>query len=256
MKIVYFDLETTGLSPESDRIVEIALIVEKDQEIIEKWESLVNPGMSIPAEATAIHHIKNEDVTDQPTIKELGSKILSYLNDCDVYAGYNILFDVKMMMAESRRIGLPIDFHNKKIWDMQKIFFHYEPRNLAAAFKYYCDKELDGAHRAAADIEATRDIFHAQKKKYELDMNSKEALNICEVNLPLDSNGAFYMNDKEQVAFTFGKHKNKVANIQSQEIKNYLAWITSAKFPPDTKAIAKALLKGKSITKSNLNEIL
>jgi DNA polymerase III subunit epsilon len=256
MNTLYLDLETTGLQTGTDRIVELAFILDKADGSIEKWETLVNPEMPIPQEVIEIHGITDQKVESAPKLRELVEKIKTFTDQTQVFAGYNVLFDLKVLMAETRRLGENIDFHSKKVWDMQKVFFHYEPRNLSAAYKYYCNKELVGAHGAAADIEATREVFIAQKSKYEMDMSNSETEQICSVQLPLDSNGAFIVNKNDEVCFSFGKHKSKVANSEVQEIKNYLAWITGANFPPDTKAIAKALLKGKVVNRTNLNEIL
>jgi DNA polymerase III subunit epsilon len=256
MNILYLDLETTGLQTGTDRIVELAFILEKTDGSVERYESLVNPQMPIPSEVVAIHHIDDEKVKDAPKLGELAEKIRFYVEQTDVFAGYNVLFDLKVLMAETRRVGENLDFHSKQTWDMQKIFFHYEPRHLAAAYQYYCDKELIGAHSASADIEATREIFLAQKEKYQMNLSDSETVDLCSVNLPLDSNGAFAANKNNELCFTFGKHKGKLANPKIQEVKNYLAWITGANFPPDTKAIARALLKGKTVTKENLSSIL
>jgi len=256
MNTLYLDLETTGLQPGNDRIVELAFILDKGDNNVERWETLVNPEIPIPKEVVEIHGISDKKVESAPKLRELMGKIKTFTDQAEVFAGYNVLFDLKMLMAETRRLGDNIDFHSKKIWDMQKIFFHYEPRNLSAAYRYYCDKELVGAHGAAADIEATRDVFIAQQSKYNMDMNMDETRQICSVELPLDSNGAFIVNKNNEVCFSFGKHKSKIANPKVQEIKNYLAWITGANFPPDTKAIARALLKGKEVNRTNLQDIL
>jgi DNA polymerase-3 subunit epsilon len=257
MKILYLDFETTGLDTSRDRIIELGLVLH-DEESGEKssYEALVNPGCSIPAETTAIHGIKDEDVADKPSLKERLPKIVEMVDQCEVIAGYNVSFDLKVLMAEGRRLGSPLPLHSKSIWDMQKIFFHHEPRSLSAAMKFYCDKEIQGAHRALNDVEATLDVFQAQKKRYNLDMSDPKVKAYTEISLPLDSNGAFILNDKGETVISFGKFRGRVVKAENQEIRNYLSWMIGASFPPDTKAIAKALIKGKTPKPEALEDLI
>lgn len=257
MKILYLDLETTGLDTSRDRVVEIGMMLE-DESTGEKTslEKLINPGMPIPEEVSAIHGIRDEDVKDQPTLAQFLPQIQSWIENCDVLAGYNVSFDLKVLMAESRRVSLPLPLHSKKIWDMQRIFFHHEKRTLSAAMKFYCNREIDGAHRALNDVEATRDVFVAQRKRYDLDMSNQDVLNYTQLSLPLDSNGAFAIGTSGRVEILFGKFKGKIVDVQKQEIKNYLSWMISANFPPDTKAIARAMLKGKAVSHENLETLI
>ncbi|MBF0197004.1 MAG: 3'-5' exonuclease [Planctomycetes bacterium] len=256
MNILYLDLETTGLDTGKDRIVELAFILENEQGERENWETLINPGRPIPKETSAIHGIFDKDVAESPRLDSQKEKIAEYVQKCDILAGYNVIFDLKVLMAEAIRIGITLPLHEKKVWDMQKIFFHHEPRNLSAAYKYYCGKTHEGAHRAMSDVEVTIDIFKAQQEKYQLDMNDQKVLSYTTVNLPLDSNGAFVFNKKQEVELAFGKHRGKKADLNNQEVKNYLSWMIGAKFPDDTKAVAKAILKGRVINKENLSELI
>jgi len=257
MKILYLDLETTGLDTSRDRVVEIGMVLEdEDTGQKESLESLVNPGMPIPAEVTAIHGIKDADVKNQPSLAQVLPKIKLWVEGCDVLAGYNVSFDLKVLMAEARRVSIPLSLHTKRIWDMQKIFFHHEPRNLSAAMKFYCDREIEGAHRALNDVEATREVFLAQRKRYNLDMESKEVMQYTQLSLPLDSNGAFIVSSSGKVEILFGKFKGKEVDVTKQEIKNYLSWMIGANFPPDTKALARAMLKGKAVGHDNLEAVI
>lgn len=254
MKILYLDFETTGLETGKDRIVELAFILEEDGVEIERWQNLINPNRPIPSEVTAIHGIKDSDVKDAPSFQDLVDRIEKVVHNCDVFAGYNVLFDLKILMAEVRRCGRCINFHSKQVWDMQKIFFHHEPRNLAAAYRYYCKGEHEGAHRALNDVEVTIEIFKAQQEKYQLELTRPMDLKYAEARLPLDSNGAFAFIASGEIELTFGKHRGKKLTNLTQELKNYLSWMISAKFPDDTKAIAQAILKGRQVTKDNLAE--
>lgn len=256
MKILTLDLETTGLDTSRDRVVELAYVLEDDQTgQRESFEALVNPGVPIPKESSDIHGIDDEKVKNEPALSEHLGKLAADLDRCDIIAGYNVAFDLKVLMAEGRRFAMPLELHSKEIWDMQKIFFHHEPRTLSAAVRFYCQRELDGAHRALADVEATADVFKAQRERYGIDFSNDEARSYATLSLPLDSNGAFLMGEKG-ISFSFGKFKGKFANPEAQEIKNYLSWMIGANFPPDTKAIARAILKGKAITREDLETII
>lgn len=256
MAILYLDFETTGLDTGADRIIEAGLILENDEGHRESFQSLVNPKCPIPAESTQIHGIKDADVAEAPVFGDIFGDLQGMIDKCDAIAGYNVNFDLKILMAESRRLSKPLPLHSKKILDMQKIFFHHEPRNLAAALKFYCQKELEGGHRAINDVEATIDVFKAQIDRYQLNLEAPEVKAYAELQLPLDSNGAFSLNQKDQVVINFGKFKGKVANGQSQDMRNYLGWMINANFPPDTKSIARALLKGVDIRKDNLEQVI
>jgi DNA polymerase-3 subunit epsilon len=256
MITLYLDFETTGLDTGLDRIIEAGLIIETQDGQRDTFQSLVNPKCPIPAESTQIHGIKDEDVADAPVFADIFPDIQSMVEKCDAIAGYNVNFDLKILMAESRRLSKPLPLHNKTILDMQKIFFHHEPRNLTAALKFYCKKELEGGHRAINDVEATIDVFKAQIERYELNLEAPEVKAYAELQLPLDSNGAFSLNAKDQVIINFGKFKGKVANGQAQDMRNYLGWMINANFPPDTKSIARALLKGVEIRKDNLEQVI
>ena len=257
MQILTLDLETTGLDPSRDRIVEIGFILEDEASgQRESFEALVHPGMLIPADSTAVHGIKDSDVEGKPELKSIWERVVQAVKSCDVLAGYNVAFDLKVLMAEGRRISSPLPLHSKKILDMQKIFFHHEPRTLSAAVRFYCDKDIENAHRALGDVAATVDVFKAQKKLYNLTMQDPSVLAYSEVNLPLDSNGAFVLNDKGEVELTFGKFKGRVMKNDVPELRNYLSWMIGASFPPDTKSIAKALIKGRVPRRDNLEQLI
>ena len=257
MVILYLDFETTGLDTGLDRIIEVGCVLEDhDSGKRENYQSLVNPKCPIPEESSNIHGILDKDVAEAPIFADIFDKVASLVDQCQAIGGYNVNFDLKILMAESRRLSKPLPLHSKKILDIQKIFFHHEPRNLGAALKFYCQKELEGGHRAINDVEATIDVFKAQIDRYNLDLNTSEVKAYAEVELPLDSNGAFSLNAKEQVVINFGKFKGKVANGQSQNMRNYLGWMINANFPPDTKSIARAIIKGVSVNKQNLEQVI
>jgi DNA polymerase III subunit epsilon len=163
--IAFIDLETTGVSLSTDRIVEIAIIkILPDQSRVTK-RKIINPQMPIPQGATDVHGITNEMVKDAPTFKQVANEVKVFIDGCDL-GGYNSnRFDIPILMEEFLRAGLDVDLSTRKMVDVQHIFYSMEPRTLTAAYKFYCQKELVDAHSAEADIAATIDVFVAQLNK-------------------------------------------------------------------------------------------
>ena len=157
--IVFFDLETTGTNVNSDRIVEISVIkLLPDGRAIEKTRR-INPEMPIPAEATAVHHITDEDVAGEKTFRQVAASLAQLLTGCDI-AGFNSnRFDIPLLDQEFCRAGIEFDFSKARFIDVQTIYHKKEPRTLSAAYQYYCGKPLEGAHGASADTRATWRCF-------------------------------------------------------------------------------------------------
>jgi DNA polymerase-3 subunit epsilon len=236
--LVFIDLETTGINVAQDRIVEIAIIKAHPTEEIKKMRKLVNPGMPIPAQASAVHGITNEMVANAPTFKEVANEIKQFIAGCDV-GGYNSnRFDIPLLVEEFLRIGLEVDFDNVEMLDVQKIFHLMEPRNLSAAYKFYCDKDLENAHSAEADIAATWEILQAQVIRYAdknigttvaqiLDKIGREKL--------VDYARRFVYDEKDRIVFNFGKHKGKPVEQVLNEEPQYYDWMQRADFEEHTK---------------------
>lgn len=148
--IIFFDLETTGVDTARDRIVEISMIkIMPDGEEITRTRRL-NPGMPIPAEATAVHGITDEDVKDAPTFSQVARSLEQFIRGCD-FGGFNSnRFDLPVLVEEFLRAGVDVDLKRRRFIDVQNIFHKKEQRTLVAAYKFYCDKELDDAHSAEA----------------------------------------------------------------------------------------------------------
>jgi DNA polymerase-3 subunit epsilon len=246
--LCFFDLETTGINITQDRIIEIAVIkVMPNGEVIRK-SNLVNPGIPIPAESTAIHGITNEDVADKPSFKEIAKDYVKFFEGADL-AGFNILkFDVPMLVEEFLRAGVEFDYSRKKLIDAQKIFHLMEKRTLSAAFKFYCGQDMNNAHSAEADTQATMDILMAQIERYENQevtdgqgnrvgfiKNDMEELHRITATEMVDLAGRMVKNEKGEPVFNFGKHKNKpVLNVFKEE-PSYYDWMMNGDFPLDTK---------------------
>jgi len=163
--IVFIDLETTGLNISSDRIIEIGMIKINPNQTEEKYTKRINPQIPISKESSEITGIKDEDLKNEPTFKELAKEILDFIGDADL-AGYNSnKFDIPLLLEEFARNEVDFDMENRKCVDVQNIFHKMEQRTLAAAYKFYCEKELDNAHNAEADIVATYEVLKAQLEK-------------------------------------------------------------------------------------------
>jgi len=174
--IVFFDLETTGVNIGSDRIVEISILKVFPNGNKESKTWLVNPEIEIPQGATDVHGITNEQVVTEPTFKELAPKVNEMIADSDL-AGFNSnRFDIPLLAEELMRAGIDFDMNNRKAIDVQVIFHKKEQRTLGAGYQFYCGKELEGAHGAEADTNATYEILLAQLEKYDDIENSVEAL--------------------------------------------------------------------------------
>jgi len=240
--ICFFDLETTGISITSDRIVEISILKVFPDGKEEKKTWLVNPEMSIPAQATAVHGITNEKVQDAPTFKMLAKEIYTWVKDADL-AGFNSnRFDIPILAEEMLRAEVDFDMKNTQSVDVQTIFHKMEQRTLSAAFKFYCDKNLDDAHSAEADTMATYEVLKAQLDRYDDLENDTAFLADFSSRKKLADFAGFIAYDKDgDECFSFGKHKGKkVVEILEKE-PGYFGWLLSADFPLYTKKVLTAI---------------
>ena len=164
--IVFIDLETTGINVSLDKIVEIALVKIMPDGTQQVKRKLVNPEMSIPEQVVAIHGISDEMVKDAPTFKQIANEIKQFIEGADL-GGYNSnRFDIPMLNEEFLRAGISADMENRQLLDVQKVFHKMEQRTLTAAYKFYCNKNLEDAHTAEADAMATWEVLEAQVAKY------------------------------------------------------------------------------------------
>lgn len=238
--MVFFDLETTGTDTAHDRIVEISLIkVDPNGEKTIKTRR-INPEIPIPAEASAIHHITDEDVKDCPTFKQIAKSLKAFIEGCD-FGGFNSnRFDLPLLVEEFMRAGVEVDFFRKaKYVDVQNIFHKKEERTLVAAYRFYCNKELgDAAHGAEADTLATYEVLLSQIERYSDLENDVDFLSrYSSRGDTADFAGRIGYNDKGEEIFTFGKYKGqKVAQIFASE-PGYYDWMMKGDFPQYTKKI-------------------
>jgi DNA polymerase-3 subunit epsilon len=244
--IAFIDLESTGKDPKLDRIVEIAIVKFNRDGNEESLNLLINPGISIPAEAIKVHGITDADVSGKPSFKESAEQIFDFIKDCDV-AGFALKrFDLPFLEAEFQRAGISYNYNEKQIIDVMTIFHALEPRDLKAAYKKYCGKELEGAHRAEADVRAVIEILESQLKMHEdLPKDISGLHDFCNPRDPnwLDSEGKFSWSGNN-VIFNFGNHKGKTLQEVFSNHKDYFNWILNKDFSPEVKEIIKNALNG------------
>jgi DNA polymerase-3 subunit epsilon len=233
--LAVIDLETTGINLGSDRIVEIAIVkIMPDEKKITKHK-LINPEMPIPPTSIAIHGITDEMVKDAAPFRHVANELKQFLDNCDL-AGYNSnRFDIPLLVEEFLRVGMELDTKGRKLVDVQRVFHMMEQRTLSAAYRFYCNKELEGAHGAEADAAATWEVLVAQIEKYPQLGSDVESICKCtgDENI-VDFARRFILENGIEV-FNFGKHKGRpVADVLKSE-PQYYDWMMKGDFPMHTK---------------------
>jgi DNA polymerase-3 subunit epsilon len=235
--LVFFDLETTGISVSNDRIVEISFLkVMIDGSEVCKTRR-INPMMHIPEQATAIHGITDDDVKDCPTFQEIAKSLAQQIEGCDL-AGFNSnKFDIPLLAEEFLRAGVDIDLTKRKLIDVQTIFHKLEPRNLVAAYKMYCGKDLNDAHQAEIDTRATYEVLQAQLDRYpeELENDVGFLSKFSSFNNNVDFAGRMIYNDNGEEVINFGKYKGQLAREVFLKDSSYYSWIMNGEFALNTK---------------------
>ncbi|MCP9749697.1 3'-5' exonuclease [Ferruginibacter sp. HRS2-29] len=249
--IAFIDLEATGINLSTDRIVEIAIVKILPDGSRQVKRKLINPQMNIPQVVIDIHGITNEMVKDAPTFKQASNEIKQFLENCDL-GGYNSnRFDIPLLMEEFLRAELDVDLTDRRMVDVQHIFYTMEPRTLSAAYKFFCNKELENAHSAEVDIKATIEVFEAQVERYEKLGNTVDSIlaTIGEEKI-VDYARRFSFDDKGVEVFNFGKYKGKSVIDTLKNEPQYYDWMMKGDFPMHTKKkltelFNRALLKNK-----------
>ncbi len=234
--LIFFDLETTGLSITNDRVVEISMIKVYPDGKIEEKTRRINPERPIPAEATAVHHISDEDVKNEPTFRQIARSLEQFMTGCDI-AGFNSnRFDVPMLSEELFRAGISFPFRKAKFIDVQTIFHKKEQRTLSAAYRFYCDRNLDDAHSANADTRATLEVLKAQLDRYPDLANDVDALSeFSTQNNNVDLMGRLVYDDKGREVINFGKYKGRLAAEVLSRDPGFFSWVEQGDFSRDTK---------------------
>ena len=257
--LVFFDLESTGLNIMRDRILQFAAIKYfADGREPAELEMLINPGIPIGLSAMEVHGIKPQDVARKPTFDQVAQQIYDFIGNADL-GGYNISrFDVPMLMEEFARVGIDFKVNKRKFVDVQRIFYKMEPRNLRAALRFYCGKEMVNAHDAMADVRATVDVLKGQLDKYgEVDhidddgnvtekpiKNDMEALHDFTQDIDtLDVTKRLKKNDQGEVVFNFGKYSGEPLHKVFQKEPNYAHWILNKEFSVQVKNIVREVMR-------------
>lgn len=266
--LAFFDLETTGVNVASDRIVEIAILKVFPDGRIEKRPDpnngpkrlLINPGSPIPIESSLIHGIYDEDVKDAPTFADIANKLFKFIFDCDL-AGFNSnKFDVPILAEEFLRCGIDFSVEDRNLIDIQNIFHLMEQRTLKAGYKFYCHKDLDNAHEAMADVDATHAVFLAQLEKYkDTTIEGKDGVEyqpvvndmdklhlVSQRHRNVDMLGRIVYNDQDEEVFNFGKHKGIPVREVLRREPGYYGWMLNGDFPLYTKKVLKSIKERES----------
>jgi DNA polymerase-3 subunit epsilon len=264
--LVVFDLETTGVQVGTDRIVEIAMIkISPDGSVVRKPEKagneyriLVNPEMPIPLESSLVHGVYDDDVKSKHTFGVIAPGLVKFLHNCDLGGFNSNRFDVPMLAEEFLRVGVDFGLEGRNLIDVQNIFHKMEQRTLKAAYRFYCDKELEGAHEAYPDTAATLEILVSQLEKYSdatisdsrgetvgpVPSDMDELHKFCQRTHNADLAGRLIYNDDGVIVFNFGKNKGVSVKELIERDPGYFGWMMNGDFPRYTKRVLEQIKEG------------
>ena len=241
--LVFFDLETTGINIATDRIVELCYIKVYPNGNEESKSMRINPEMHLPEASSAIHGIYDEDVKDCPTFKQVARELANAIEGCDL-AGFNSnRFDIPMLAEEFLRAEVDFDLTRRKFIDVQNIYHKLEKRTLSAAYKFYCGKDLENAHSALADTQATYEVLQAQLDKYpnELQNDMQFLADFSRMSNNVDFAGRIVYNEQGVEVFNFGKYKGMPVTEVLQKDSGYYGWVMQGDFTRNTKQVLTQL---------------
>jgi DNA polymerase-3 subunit epsilon len=264
--LAFFDLETTGTDVAKDRIVEIAIVKMMPDGSVRTLPAqsgpenrfLINPQMPIPIESSMVHGIYDQDVVAAPTFEQASSKLFQFLMDCDLGGFNSNKFDIPLLAEEFLRVGVDFSLEGRNLIDVQILFHMMEPRTLKAAYKFYCDKSLEGAHEALPDAMATKEVFEAMLDRYagvqmedkagnlyEPVVNDMDKIHaLTERKKKADLAGHIIYSDQGDIVFNFGKYKgSKVMDVLIKD-PGYYSWMQNADFPLYTKKVLTDIRNG------------
>ncbi len=248
--IAFIDLETTGVHISNDRIVEIAIVKILPDGTNQVKRKLINPLMPIPAGSSAIHGITDDMVKDAPSFKQVANELKQFIDNCDL-GGYNSnRFDVPMLIEEFLRAGIEFTTDDKKLVDVQKVFHMMEQRTLTAAYKFYCNKSLDGAHSAEVDATATWEVLEAQLERYPQIGNTVENIVKFTGEDDIVDFARRFIKENGIEIFNFGKHKGKPVIQVLKEEPQYYDWMMKGDFAMNTKQKLTEMLNRSVLKKS------
>lgn len=244
--LAIFDLETTGIFPGIDRIVEIGILKVYPDGRRTRYHTLVNPGIPIPLEATEVHGITNLHVKGKPKFREIAPKVRRFLRDCDL-AGFNaVRFDIPMLRSEFERARVRFSLDGRRTLDALRIFHLKEKRDLAAAYLFYCGKEHIRAHSALGDARVCWKVLQAQLARYrDLSLDLDDLHDLSTERERFVDQGRRFEWRNGHAAFAFGEHRGKLLRDLVKEKPDYLQWMLEKDFPEETKKIVTEALNGK-----------
>lgn len=235
--LVVFDIETTGLSIIHDRIISISILRVEPNQKEQMKTYVVNPGIPIPSATTQIHGFTDDDVKDKPAFKEVAAAVAKLFEGADI-AGFNSTrFDLPFLAEELVRAGLDVDFKKHNLIDVQVIYHKKEPRDLSAALRFYCGREMTDHHRSEADTQATWDVLQAQMEHYEDLRSIEDVCRFASHNRNADLAGHIIYNEANVEVFNFGKYKGQPVTEVFQKDSGYYGWVLKGDFPEYTKKV-------------------
>jgi DNA polymerase III subunit epsilon len=236
--LAFIDLETTGIIITTDKIVEISVLKINPEGKEDLMTTRINPEIPIPPKSTAIHGITDEDVADSPRFRDIAKKLASFLEGCDL-AGYNALkFDIPVLAEEFLRVNVDFNFKKRRYVDVQVIFHKKEQRTLAAAYQFYCKKDLKNAHSSMADTLATYEVLKAQLDRYnDLENEVEKLSDFSAYNNSADFIGRIIFDEKGEEIFNFGKYKGKSVVQIFRDDPSYYSWMMNGDFSLYTKKV-------------------
>lgn len=248
--LAFIDLETTGVNISTDRIVEIAIVKINPDGTKQVKRKLINPQMPIPSGSSEVHGITDEMVKDAPTFKQVANEVKQFIEGCDL-GGYNSnRFDIPMLVEEFLRSGMEFSVEGKKLVDVQKVFHMMEQRTLSAAYKFYCQKTLEGAHSAEVDATATWEVLEAQVERYPQIGNTVDSIVKFTGEDDIIDFARRFVRENGVEVFNFGKHKGKpVAQVLKEE-PQYYDWMMKGDFAMNTKQKLTEMLNKTLLKKS------
>ncbi len=241
--IVFFDLETTGIDVATDRVVELSFVRLEPNGNRQSMTLRLDPERHIPEEASAVHGIYDADVKDCPTFRDKAEELKNIFDGCDL-AGFNSnRFDIPLLAEEFIRAGVVIDLNSARRVDVQNIYHKLERRTLVAAYKFYCNKDLENAHSASADTEATLEVLEAQLDHYpeELKNDIDFLADFSSRDNFVDFAGRFAYNEKGEEIVNFGKHKGRLVKDVLRIDPSYYNWMMQSDFTMNTKQVLTRL---------------
>ena len=245
--LIIFDIESTGLNPRHDRIVELGALKIMPEGEQQTLHERINPQRKIPKEVADLHGISNEDIKDCPVFMDIAGQINRFFRDCDL-AGFGIQqFDIPLLQAEFSRVGVTFPAADCRIIDAKTIFHKKEPRDLSAAYRFFCGKDHIDAHGALPDASVTYEVLKGELTKYDdLPRDIEKLHEFCNPNDPnaIDPRGRFRWQDGE-VVIGFGKKSGLSLRKVARDEPDYLQWMIRKDFSEEAKAVARDALEGR-----------